>query len=59
MLRMLGRFDEAQRVFTALQKNPAVQQDEQFSQVVTLQLRMIGKKNRYSEWLDEVGQGVF
>ena len=54
MLRLLGRFDEAKRVLTALQKNPAVRQDESLSQVVTLQLRMVGKKNRYSEWLDEV-----
>ena len=52
MLRKLGRFDEAKRVFTALQKNPAVKQDKLFSQLATLQLGLVAKKSMVSEIID-------
>lgn len=52
MLRKLGRFDEAKRVFTALQKNPAVKQDKLFSQLATLQLGLVAKKSTVSEIID-------
>lgn len=52
MLRKLGRFDEAKRVFTALQKNPAVKQDKLFSQLATLQLSLVAKKSMVSEIID-------
>ena len=52
MLRKLGRFDEAKRVFTALQKNPAVKQDKLFSQLATLQLSLVAQKSMVSEIID-------
>ena len=52
MLRKLGRFDEAKRVFTALQKNPEVKQDKLFSQLATLQLSLVAKKSMVSEIID-------
>ena len=52
MLRKLGRFDEAKRVFTALQKNPEVKQDKLFSQLAALQLGLVAKKSTVSEIID-------
>ena len=52
MLRKLGRFDEAKRVFTALQKNPEVKKDKLFSQLATLQLSLVAKKSMVSEIID-------
>ena len=52
MLRKLGRFDEAKRVFTALQKNPEVKQDKLFSQLAALQLSLVAKKSTVSEIID-------
>ena len=52
MLRKLGRFDEAKRVFTALQKNPEVKKDKLFSQLATLQLSLVAKKSTVSEIID-------
>ena len=52
MLRKLGRFDEAKRVFTALQKNPAVKQDKLFSQLAALQLSLVAQKSMVSEIID-------
>lgn len=52
MLRKLGRFDEAKRVFTTLQKNPEVKQDKLFSQLAALQLGLVAKKSTVSEIID-------
>lgn len=52
MLRKLGRFDEAKRVFTALQKNPEVKKDQLFSQLAALQLSLVAKKSMVSEIID-------
>ena len=52
MLRKLGRFDEAKRVFTALQKNPEVKKDKLFSQLAALQLSLVAKKSMVSEIID-------
>ncbi|MDO4657816.1 tetratricopeptide repeat protein [Kingella sp. (in: b-proteobacteria)] len=52
MLRKLGRFDEAKRVFTALQKNPEVKKDKLFSQLAALQLSLVAKKSIVSEIID-------
>lgn len=52
MLRKLGRFDEAKRVFTTLQKNPEVKKDKLFSQLATLQLSLVAKKSMVSEIID-------
>ena len=52
MLRKLGRFDEAKRVFTALQKNPEVKQNKLFSQLAALQLGLVAKKSTVSEVID-------